>query len=72
MRYFVIEEKFISSECGEYIGYGIELRENGRVILQISDIDTQREKVNNLCELCNELGLSEIHFMDVVEDYLGQ
>ena len=72
MKYYVIEEKFISAECEEYTSYGIELRENGCVISRISDIDTRMENVHNLCKLCNKLGLSELHFKDVVEDYLGQ
>ncbi len=71
MRYYVIEEKFKSSEIGEYVSYGIELREGDKVISRISDIDTNKKNIHKLCNLCNDLKLSEIHFMDVVEDYIG-
>ena len=71
MRYYVIEETFTSLECGEYIGYGIELRRGDDVVLRISDIYTDKDSIHKLCALCNDLKLSEIHFMDVVEDYLA-
>ncbi len=62
--------KVISSEIeveGEnYITYGIY----GETV-SVADISTDRERVEKLAELCNRLDLSEIHLIDVAEDFVG-
>ena len=62
--------KVISSEIeveGEnYITYGIY----GETA-SVADISTDRERVEKLAELCNRLDLSEIHLIDVAEDFVG-
>ncbi len=71
MKYILIKEKLLSIDVGEYTGYGIELQnEDGEIIKRISDIDIHKREVEKLCRLCNKLKLSEIHFLEVVEDYL--
>lgn len=72
MKYYVTEEMMFLEDVGEYKSYGIELRDGERVIERIRDIDTDREGVEKLCALCNELELSQIHFRDVVDDYLSR
>lgn len=36
----------------------------------IEDISTEKEKIEKLVRLCNELDLDPIHIHDVVEDFL--
>lgn len=72
MRYSVTESMCFLEDAGEYKSYGIELSENGCVIERIDDIDINREEVEALCKLCNELYVSPIHFRDVVDDYLAK
>ena len=38
----------------------------------ISDISSEKEKVEDLVRKCNLLELSPIHFHDVVEDFLAE
>ena len=72
LRYILIEEKITNEDIGTYISYGIELRYGEEIIDRISDIGTDREGIENLCRLCNDLKLSPIHFREVVEDYLNK
>ncbi len=73
MRYCLVEERLFDIDIGEYKTYGIELcNADGSIHKRISDIDTNRQRVEELCRLCNELKLSEIHFEDVIEDYLAK
>lgn len=71
MIYRLIEETLFDIDIGNYITYGIELLdESGVVVNRISDIDTNRREVEELCERCNMLSLSPVHFRDVVDDFL--
>ena len=72
MIYHVTEDLMFKEEIGEYLSYGIELRNGETIVDIIRDIDTDGESVRRLCELCNELELSALHFRDVVEDYLAK
>lgn len=69
-RYYVTEDTMFLEDVGEYRCYGIEVRKGELVLERIRDIDTNREGVEKLCDLCNKRELSPIHFRDVVEDYL--
>ena len=40
------------------------------IIASIRDVTPNREKIDNLVELCNRLELSVVHLEDVVEDIL--
>lgn len=72
LQYILVEEEITNEDIGTYTSYGIELRYGEEIIDRISDIDTDREGVENLCKLCNKLKLSPIHLKDVVEDYLDK
>lgn len=72
LKYVPFEEKLTDEYIGKYITYGIELFFEGKLIDRISDVDTDREGVETLCRLCNDLKLSPIHFHEVVEDYLNK
>ncbi len=56
----------ITVEGENHITYGI----NGETVC-VNDISTDKESVEKLAELCNRLDLSEIHLIDVAEDFVG-
>lgn len=60
-----------------YISYGIaayvdaETSDAKRVIAHVSDVSPNRSTLEPLVQRCNTLGLSSIHLVDVVEDFLN-
>ena len=50
--------------------YGIVLIADGRIIAGIPDISDNKDEVESLTRLLNELKVEPCHFEDVVEDYL--
>ena len=72
LQYILIAEEITNEDIGTYTSYGIELRYGEEIVVRISDVDTDREGVENLCKLCNDLKLSPIHLREVVEDYLDK
>lgn len=71
IRYVEFEETLWSEEVGFYIGYGIKVVENGKEMLKISDVSTDKDAVKALAEKCNKGCLDPIHLFDVIEDYLA-
>ncbi len=43
----------------------------GRLVVALEDISPDRAFVENLAERCNALGVSALHFRDIVEDALA-
>ena len=50
--------------------YGIVLITDGRIIAGIPGISDNKDEVESLTRLLNELKVEPCHFEDVVEDYL--
>lgn len=75
ISYGLIEEKY---NCGteSRISYGIavysnpELDGSATVIESVHDITCDKEKLLQLIKDCNDLHLSRVHLLDVVEDFL--
>ena len=73
--YQVVEERFYDADIGKYISFGLivlyttygEYRE----IMKVSDISTDRERVELLADRCRRYQLHPIHLMDVIEDFIG-
>jgi len=53
-----------------YIGYGIGCCIDGNDMI-FEDLSTDREKVQNLVDICNRSYLSPLHLCDVVSDFLN-
>ena len=69
--YYRICESRISDEDNEiHIVYGIELYCGSMLIKSYPDVFFEKEKAETLTYLCNALGLSPLHFPDVIEDAL--
>ena len=66
-----------SHEGHDYISYGIAAYADAEtcvakyVIAYVPDVSTNRSAVESLVQRCNILGLSPIHLVDVVEDFLN-
>ena len=60
-----------------YISYGIaayvdaDTSEAKRMIAYVPDISSNRSALEPLVQRCNTLGLSPMHLVDVVEDFLN-
>lgn len=61
-----------------YLSYGIaayvdaETSEAKQVIAHMPDVSPNRSALEPLVQMCNMLGLSPIHLVDVVEDFLNK
>ncbi len=65
--YEIIKEKTKNKEGREIEIYGIKCNS-----VTIGHITEDRDKLNELCVLCNALELSPLHLKDVVEDFKNQ
>ncbi len=72
ITYKVIAEHLRNSEFLEYDAYGIcaYIEESGTVVASFSDVFTEREKAEELVNLCNINKLDPIHLRDVIEDMI--
>jgi len=50
--------------------YGIKCSPQNTAPVQITDISTDRDKVERLVEIMNRLEVSPVHFEDIIEDEL--
>ncbi len=62
-------EMLTDIDGNEYIACGIKCTDNN---YSISDISTDRDKINKFVETLNTEQLDYIHFEDVVEDFLDE
>lgn len=70
--YVPLEEHLHSNEIGDYLSFGLILKdENGRELVKISDISTDEAFITEMCQLFNIHQLSPIHLLDVIEDFLN-
>ena len=68
--YRICESKISDDDNELHTVYGIELYCNGELIKAYNDVFFEKEKAETLTYLCNALGLSPLHFPDVIEDAL--
>ena len=77
ITYGIIEEKYTLGDETR-ISYGIAVysscvhNETTTIIASIHDITSDKEKLLNIANECNRLGLSMLHFYDVIEDFLTE
>ncbi|MBE6630737.1 MAG: hypothetical protein E7624_07820 [Ruminococcaceae bacterium] len=77
VTYGIVEEKY-ALHGQNRVAYGIaayaEAEQNGTatVLASVNDITSDKQKLEKLVFCCNQLGLSELHLKDVVEDFLAE
>ena len=75
ITYGLVEEHY-AWNGGRRISYGIAIFADAdtdgtvTVISSVHDITSDRSRLENLIQRCNDLDLSPIHLEDVVEDFL--
>ena len=76
ITYGVIEEIY-SLSCSSRRSYGIAVYSDSlgdgfaTVLASVNDISSDREKLEELVEICNRAELSLIHLNDVINDFLA-
>lgn len=63
--YQINETKVKTEDNEEALSYGITYKD-----IIIEDVSVEKEKIEKLVHLCNELELDPIHIHDVVDDFL--
>ena len=77
ITYGLIEEKY-NCDGESRVSYGIaayfdrETHGTATVVKSIHDITCDKERLSQLIKNCNDLNLSPIHLLDVIEDFLAQ
>lgn len=77
VTYGILEEKYVLHNQ-DRIAYGIaayadaERDGTATVLASVNDITSDKQKLEKLVFYCNQLGLSELHLRDVVEDFLAE
>ena len=72
IKYFIVESNLSSNEI-PLITYGIAAYDPVSpltVVARISDITSDKKRLEILVDLCNREKLSLVHLNDVVEDFL--
>lgn len=72
MVYYRLFEETRSVDDGkEYEAYGVAaFDDNGELICAAPDITAVKEKAIELAKVCERLQLSQIHLMDIANDYI--
>ena len=76
ITYGIINEKYrLGNECRQAFGIAVyaDAEETGTatIINSVHDITANESALQELVSQCNELELSPIHLLDVVEDFLS-
>ncbi len=72
ISYRLIKELKWYSGDGVRLTYGIQgVDSEGHLKVHISDVSTFRSIVANLVEKCNAGMVSQVHLIDILEDYLS-
>lgn len=73
-QYEIFTEMLDDPSIGKYLTYGIVgyemVNKNRKELIRVSDVSTDKNKVENLISLCNKERLDPVHIYDVIEDFL--
>ena len=73
MKYRLLIKTIRDEDGTQHTVYGIQaVTYDENVVLSISDISFDSQKAQAFVDLCNFLGLSIIHFYDVLDDFLAE
>lgn len=67
--YEMFSEALKDTDDNEYIAYGIRYMPDN---YSISDISTNKSKVEKFVKILNDEQLDKIHFKDIIEDFLDE
>ena len=66
--YRLMAETHWMKEVGNYVSYGVQVREGGEVLCTISDLSLDKNRVADFVERCNREEVSVLHIQDVIDD----
>ena len=69
--YQAIKENLYHEDIGNYVSYGIAVMHDGVTLDCISDVSVDEDEVRELARIFTAVGLSPIHLMDAVEDFIS-
>ena len=69
-KYEVRKDYILDEENVKHTVYGIEVRQNDKLIKAITNVFLDLKKAESFVALCNSEELELIHLMDVIEDIL--
>ena len=73
LRYVAVSQSTaVEDQEGEVTASGIAVYQDHKLVDMIGDITPDAGEAGWLADRLNRLGVSTIHFHDVVEDYLAQ
>ena len=75
VTYGIVEERYTLGGASRtsygIVGYtNVSDSEIADKVVCVHDITSDKERLSELVLRCNELGLSQLHLLDVVEDFL--
>ena len=72
MKYVMVETEMMMEETCECMkAYGIILVDAKKEIFCVPDVSLNKEHVNNLVRLLNQKKASTLHFLEIIEDFIG-
>lgn len=69
-KYDVRKDYILDEENVKHTVYGIEVRQNDKLIKSIPNVFLDLKKAESFVVLCNSEELELVHLMDVIEDIL--
>lgn len=58
------------SETNEKTEFGIEIFENNICIRKLDNLSDNKESIERLVHICNDLQIEKCHIDDIIDDYL--
>ena len=68
--YKLTKTTIMLSENTPVISYGIDIVKDGKKLISYEDILPDKQKVEALVDLCNDLDAAPEHMPDILEDFL--
>lgn len=72
-RYVPIQQTLEHEDIGSYSTFGIQVLLVEETVLDlVSDVSTELDEVQRICELCTERQITPKHILDVVRNHLDE
>ena len=69
---YTVKESKVRINEKTYLSYGISCTKNGSAVAEVDDISVDREAVEKLAGMCNDLKLDPMQLEDVAEDFVSE
>lgn len=69
-RVFYIEYSINNTQRHSHCEFGIDVFNEGQLLKSITSITENKNDIENIVAMCNELEIELCHLDDIIEDYL--